>query len=85
MTFIAKNDIIVSRYNDINGGVVLKLFNETENKMYRTKQVQFRMNPKIFNQLKSTIVFDENMHSMADLFNEAAKKYLEEKGVKIDG
>ena len=53
--------------------------------MYRTKQVQFRMNPKIFNQLKSTIVFDENMHSMADLFNEAAKKYLEEKGVKIDG
>lgn len=53
--------------------------------MYRTKQVQFRMNPKIFNLLKSTIVFDENTHSMADLFNEAAKKYLEEKGVKIDG
>ena len=43
------------------------------------------MNPKIFNQLKSTIVFDENMHSMTDLFNEVAKKYLEEKGVKIDG
>lgn len=43
------------------------------------------MNPKIFNQLKATIVFDEDMHSMADLFNKAAKEYLEEKGVKIDG
>lgn len=63
----------------------MKTSSKTENKMYRTKQVQFRMNPKIFNQLKSTIVFDENMHSMADLFNEAAKKYLEEKGVKVDG
>ena len=85
MTFYTKNNIIVSRYNDIIGGVVLKSSNEAENKMYRTKQVQFRMNPKIFNLLKSTIVFDENTHSMADLFNEAAKKYLEEKGVKIDG
>ena len=67
------------------GGAILKTSSETENKMYRTKQVQFRMNPKLFNQLKSTIVFDENTHSMADLLNEAAKKYLEEKGVKIDG
>ena len=67
------------------GGAILKTSSETENKMYRTKQVQFRMNPKLFNQLKSTIVFDENTHSMADLFNEAAKNYLEEKGVKIDG
>ncbi len=63
----------------------MKPSSKTENKMYRTKQVQFRMNPKTFNQLKATIVFDENMHSMADLFNNAAKKYLEEKGVKIDG
>lgn len=63
----------------------MKTSSKKENKMYRTKQVQFRMNPKLFNQLKSAIVFDENMHSMADLFNEAAKKYLEEKGVKIDG
>lgn len=67
------------------GGVVLKSSSKVENKMYRTKQVQFRMNPIIFKQLKATIVYDENMHSMADLFNDAAKKYLEEKGVKIDG
>ena len=56
-----------------------------ENKANRTRQVQFRMDPKIFNKLKSTIVYDEEIRSMADLFNEAAKKYLEEKGVKIDG
>ena len=79
---------MISLYQDIMisfGGVVLKPSNKAENKMYRTKQVQFRMNPKIFNQLKATIVYDENMHSMADLFNNAARKYLEEKGVKIDG
>ena len=79
---------MISLYQDIMisfGGAILKTSSETENKMYRTKQVQFRMNPKLFNQLKSTIVFDENTHSMADLFNEAAKKYLEEKGVKIEG
>ena len=72
---------MISLYQDITisfGGVVLKTSSKMENKMYRTKQVQFRMNPKIFNLLKSTIVFDENTHSMADLFNEAAKKYLEE-------
>lgn len=56
-----------------------------ENKANRTRQVQFRMDPKIFNKLKSTIVYDEEIRSMADLFNEAAKKYLEEKGVKING
>lgn len=56
-----------------------------ESKATRTKQVQFRMDPKMFNKLKATIVYDENTHSMADLFNKAAQKYLEEKGVKIDG
>ena len=79
---------MISLYQDIMisfGGVVLKTSSKMEKKMHRTKQVQFRKNPKIFNLLKSTIVFDENTHSMADLFNEAAKKYLEEKGVKIDG
>ncbi len=55
------------------------------NKANRTRQVQFRMDPKIFNKLKSTIVYDEELHSMADLFNDAAKKYLKEKGVKING
>lgn len=43
------------------------------------------MDPEIFNKLKSTIVYDEEIRSMADLFNEAAKKYLKEKGVKING
>ena len=43
------------------------------------------MDPKIFNKLKSTIVYDEEIRSMADLFNEAAEKYLQEKGVKING
>ena len=56
-----------------------------ENKANRTRQVQFRMDPKIFNKLKSTIVYDEEIRSMADLFNEAAKKYLKEKGVKMNG
>lgn len=82
MTIFAINDIIISRYNDIIlGGVVLK----RGTKASRTRQVQFRMEPEVFNKLKSTIVFDEKMHSMADLFNDAAKKYLKEKGVKIDG
>jgi len=43
------------------------------------------MDPKLFNKLKATIVYDENVHSMADLFNEAARKYLKERGVGIDG
>lgn len=50
-----------------------------ENKANRTRQVQFRMDPEIFNKLKATIVYDKDMHSMADLFNEAAEKYLKEK------
>lgn len=52
---------------------------ETENKSNRTKQVQFRMDPDVFFKLKATIVYDKNMHSMADLFNKAAKEYLKEK------
>ena len=47
-----------------------------KNKANRTRQVQFRMDPETFNKLKATIVYDKNMHSMADLFNEAAEKYL---------
>lgn len=50
-----------------------------ENKRARTKQVQFRMDPEVFNKLKATIVYDKDLHSMADLFNEAAEKYLKEK------
>jgi len=47
-----------------------------ENKANRTRQVQFRMDPEIFNKLKATIVYDKDMQSMADLFNEAADEYL---------
>ena len=34
------------------------------------------MDPEIFNKLKATIVYDKDMHSMADLFNKAADEYL---------
>ena len=52
---------------------------EKKNKANRTRQVQFRMDPEIFKKLKATIVYDKNMHSMADLFNSAAERYLKEK------
>ena len=48
------------------------------NKANRTRQVQFRMDPELFNKLKATIVYDKDMHSMADLFNKAAENYLKE-------
>lgn len=60
---------------------------DKENKANRTRQVQFRMDPDVFNKLKATIVFDKEMHSMADLFNKAAYEYLkkqEEIGGKIN-
>lgn len=52
---------------------------DKESKSNRTKQVQFRMDPDVFNKLKAAIVYDKDMHSMADLFNEAAEKYLKDK------
>ncbi len=73
-----QNDIIISRYNDI---ILEVIFLVKENKANRTKQVQFRMDPELFNKLKATIVYDKNMHSMADLFNEAAEKYLKEREI----
>ena len=51
---------------------------EKENKQARTKQVQFRMDPDLFYKLKSTVASDRSLHSMADLFNEAAEQYLKE-------
>lgn len=59
-----------------------------ENKANRTRQVQFRMDPEVFKKLKATIVFDKDMHSMADLFNKAADEYLkkkEENGEYVNG
>lgn len=76
LTFSDQIDIIILRYNDIIWEVHYLV---KENKANRTRQVQFRMDPEIFNKLKATIVFDKNMHSMADLFNEAAEKYLKER------
>lgn len=47
-----------------------------ENKSTRTRQVQFRMNPDKVKRLIAAIAYDDNMHSMADLFNKAADEYL---------
>ena len=59
-----------------------------ENKATRTRQVQFRMDPDKVKRLISAIAYDDNMHSMADLFNKAADEYLEkqeENGGNKDG
>ena len=47
-----------------------------ENKATRTRQVQFRMNPDKVKRLIAAIAYDDNMHSMADLFNKAVDDYL---------
>ena len=47
-----------------------------ENKATRTRQVQFRMDPDKVKRLLAAIAYDDNMHSMADLFNKAADEYL---------
>ena len=49
---------------------------EKENKSNRTRQVQFRMDPNKVKRLIAAIAYDDNMHSMADLFNKAADEYL---------
>lgn len=49
-----------------------------ENKALRTRQVQFRMHPEKIKRLLAAIAFDDEMHSMADLFNKAADEYLEQ-------
>ena len=50
-----------------------------ENKANRTRQVQFRMDPDKVKRLLAAIAYDDNMHSMADLFNKAADEYLKNK------
>ena len=76
LTFYIKYDIIILRYNDIikEGVSLIK-----DNKSNRTRQVQFRMDPELFKKLKATIVYDKDIHSMADLFNAAAIEYLKAK------
>ena len=64
---------------------MLSLINE--NKATRTRQVQFRMNPEKVKRLLAAIAYDDNTHSMADLFNKAADEYLkkqEENGGKYN-
>ena len=59
-----------------------------ENKATRTRQVQFRMDPDKVKRLLAAIAYDDNMHSMADLFNKAADEYLkirEENGENSNG
>lgn len=59
-----------------------------ESKSNRTRQVQFRMDPDKVKRLLAAIAYDDNMHSMADLFNKAADEYLkdrEENGGKGNG
>ncbi len=59
-----------------------------ENKSNRTRQIQFRMDPNKVKRLLAAIAYDDDMHSMADLFNKAADEYLkkrEENGGNRDG
>ena len=59
-----------------------------ENKANRTRQVQFRMDPDKAKRLLAAIAYDDDMHSMADLFNDAADEYLKkhnENGEKNNG
>ena len=69
-----QNVIIISRYNDI---ILEVIFLEKESKANRTRQVQFRMDPNKVKRLLAAIAYDDNVHSMADLFNKAADEYLE--------
>ena len=85
LTIAVYNDIIISRLNDIIQEVLSLV---KENKATRTRQVQFRMDPDKVKRLLAAIAYDDNMHSMADLFNKAADEYLkkqEENGGKGNG
>ena len=52
-----------------------------ENKKTRTRQMQFRMDPEKAKLLLATIACDDEMHSMADLFNRAADEYLKKHNI----
>ena len=72
MTKANENDIIVSRYNNIaRRRIIMRKISKNE----RTKQVQFRMSEKLHLELRKVLL--ENGMSMADLFNDTAKKYIE--------
>jgi hypothetical protein len=63
------------------GGVVLKN-TEKIDKSGRTRQVQFRIEPEKLKALRIAIINDDNIHSMADLFNKAVDEYLTKRGMK---
>lgn len=56
-----------------------------EDKSKRTQQIQFRMDPDKFKELKALIIYDDETHSMADLFNKAADEYIEKRNKEIKG
>lgn len=43
--------------------------------------MQFRMDPEKAKLLLAAIACDDEMHSMADLFNRAADEYLKKRGI----
>lgn len=47
----------------------------------RTKQVQFRMPEDLHTELKAALAYDKS--SFADLFNQAAKEYLNKRKKKL--
>lgn len=49
---------------------------EKIDKSGRTRQVQFRIEPEKLKALRIAIINDDNVHSMADLFNKAVDEYL---------
>ena len=51
--------------NDI---ILEVIFLAKGNKANRTRQVQFRMDPNKVKRLLAAIAYDDNVHSMADLF-----------------
>lgn len=50
-------------------------------KSNRDTQVQFRMPAELHTELRIALISDHK--SMADLFNEAARKYLEERDITV--
>ena len=79
---------MISLFQDIMISFMEVLSLIKENKANRTRQVQFRMDPDKVKRLLAAIAYDDNMHSMADLFNKAADEYLkkqEENGGKGNG
>lgn len=67
--FLATNDIIILRYNDI-----IWIEGRCGLLSDRTKQVQFRMPDELHTELKAALAYDRS--SFADFFNKAAEEYL---------